>query len=185
MYPNASSHGEDPGPPTVAHDSRVRAWALDTLVLAALLVGTLLLLRSPVAALCYSAPVDLLAGWAYAPGLGAQALAALPPPVLRLALVAALLWPLFAVPYYTAFEGLLGRTPGKLVCRYRVAATDTGHRPSLQAAFYRSALRAVDGLLLGFVGAVASLLHPEGKRLGDLLAGTRVEPDPRYRTEDV
>ena len=49
-----------------------------------------------------------------------------------------------------------------------------GGEPSLRAYFVRWLLMAVDGLLLGLVGAVLIAVTPRHQRLGDMVAGTVV-----------
>ena len=49
-----------------------------------------------------------------------------------------------------------------------------GGEPSLRAYLVRWLLMAVDGLLLGLVGAVLIAVTPRNQRLGDMVAGTVV-----------
>lgn len=67
-----------------------------------------------------------------------------------------------------------GQTPGKRLFGLRVVAED-GLRLEPGQVVLRNVLRLVD-LLPGFfgVGGVVALLHPEHRRLGDLVAGTIV-----------
>lgn len=87
-----------------------------------------------------------------------------------------LLLALFAVQwlYFLVFEGLRGRTPGKVVAGLRVV-TVTGRPIGFAHAALRNLLRAADALptdyLLGFV---AMAFSPRFQRLGDLVAGTVV-----------
>ncbi|MBL8978090.1 MAG: stage II sporulation protein M [Gemmatimonadetes bacterium] len=80
--------------------------------------------------------------------------------------------------YFTFFEGLRnGQTPGKRRLGIRVVR-DSGHAVSLGAAAARNLLRVADFLPPPYlIGAVAVALHPRGKRLGDLVAGTVVVRD--------
>ncbi|KFB70445.1 MAG: RDD family protein [Candidatus Accumulibacter phosphatis] len=67
-----------------------------------------------------------------------------------------------------------GQTPGKKACGLAVVHDD-GRPVGWSAAFIRNTLRSVDFLpLLYAAGFVTSLLNGEGKRLGDLAAGTLV-----------
>ena len=67
-----------------------------------------------------------------------------------------------------------GQTPGKKACGLAVVHDD-GRPVGWSAAFIRNTLRSVDFLpLLYAAGFVTSLLNAEGKRLGDLAAGTLV-----------
>lgn len=72
-----------------------------------------------------------------------------------------------------------GRTLGKRMCG--IAVVDASGLPlSLPQAATRNLLRVVDLLPgLHLVGALASLLDPHGRRLGDLAARTVVVRDPR------
>ena len=67
-----------------------------------------------------------------------------------------------------------GQTPGKKACGLAVVHDD-GCPVGWSAAFIRNTLRSVDILPLMYAaGFVTSLLNAEGKRLGDLAAGTLV-----------
>ncbi len=84
--------------------------------------------------------------------------------------------------YPVLFEVYMGgQTPGKRICNLMVVHDD-GRPVNWSASFIRNTLRFVDFLpLLYGVGFVASLLNADGKRLGDLAAGTvviHVEPAP-------
>lgn len=76
--------------------------------------------------------------------------------------------------YPVLFEVRTGATPGKKAMGIWVI-NDNGTPVSWSASVLRNLLRAVDflPLLYGF-GLASMLLHPEGKRLGDLAAGTLV-----------
>jgi uncharacterized RDD family membrane protein YckC len=75
-----------------------------------------------------------------------------------------------------------GQTPGKRACGLAVLHDD-GRPVGWGASFIRNTLRFVDFLpLLYATGFVATLLNADGKRLGDLAAGTLVvhtDPKPR------
>ncbi|MBC7373817.1 MAG: RDD family protein [Frankiales bacterium] len=81
------------------------------------------------------------------------------------------------IVYPVTFETLLrGRTPGKAAMGLRVVRDDGG-----PIAFRQALVRGLSGAFLErpgitvFVaGIVSSLLNPQGKRLGDLMAGTVV-----------
>ncbi len=67
-----------------------------------------------------------------------------------------------------------GQTPGKKACGLAVVHDD-GRPVGWSAAFIRNTLRSVDMLPLMYAtGFITSLLNAEGKRLGDLAAGTLV-----------
>jgi len=80
--------------------------------------------------------------------------------------------------YFAFFEGLRGgQTPGKRRVGIRVVR-DTGHAVTLGAAAIRNLLRVADFLPPPYLlGALAVALHPRGKRLGDIVAGTVVVRD--------
>ncbi len=80
--------------------------------------------------------------------------------------------------YFTFFEGLRGgQTPGKRQMGIRVVR-DTGHAVTFGAAAARNLLRVADFMPPPYlIGAVLVALHPRGKRLGDLVAGTVVVRD--------
>ena len=81
------------------------------------------------------------------------------------------------VVYPVAFETLLrGRTPGKAAMGLRVVRDDGGPIGFRQALVRGTAGAFVErpGITAFVGGVVTSLLNPQGKRLGDLLAGTVV-----------
>jgi len=80
--------------------------------------------------------------------------------------------------YFIFFEGLRnGQTPGKRALGIRVVR-DTGHAVTFGAAAARNLLRVADFLPPPYlIGAILVALHPRGKRLGDLVAGTVVVRD--------
>jgi uncharacterized membrane protein SpoIIM required for sporulation/uncharacterized RDD family membrane protein YckC len=80
--------------------------------------------------------------------------------------------------YFILFEGLRqGQTPGKRFVGIRVVG-DTGNAVGFGAAVARNLLRIVDFLPPPYlIGTLLVALHPRGKRLGDLVAGTVVARD--------
>jgi uncharacterized membrane protein SpoIIM required for sporulation/uncharacterized RDD family membrane protein YckC len=80
--------------------------------------------------------------------------------------------------YFTLFEGLRnGQTPGKRWLGIRVVR-DTGHPVTFGAAAARNLLRFADFLPPPYLlGGLFVALHPRGKRLGDIVAGTVVVRD--------
>jgi uncharacterized membrane protein SpoIIM required for sporulation/uncharacterized RDD family membrane protein YckC len=80
--------------------------------------------------------------------------------------------------YFILFEGLRqGQTPGKRMVGIRVVS-DTGNAVSLSAAAARNLMRIADFLPPPYLtGALLVALHPRGKRLGDMVAGTVVARD--------
>ena len=80
--------------------------------------------------------------------------------------------------YFVLFEGLRrGQTPGKRAVGIRVVS-DTGNAVGLGAAAARNLLRIADFLPPPYLtGALLVALHPRGKRLGDMVAGTVVARD--------
>ena len=81
------------------------------------------------------------------------------------------------VIYPVTFEALLrGRTPGKAAMGLRVVRDDggpIGFRQALVRGLVGAFLER-PGITLFSAGVVTSLLNPQGKRVGDLLAGTVV-----------
>lgn len=77
--------------------------------------------------------------------------------------------------WFTMFETLWQRTPGKAALGLRVVSSD-GTPVRFQQAFLRAVLGIVDFFVvpIGFVAVVATLLSPRDQRLGDLTAGTLV-----------
>lgn len=98
------------------------------------------------------------------------------------AIVAAILF-LVLFGYFILFEAFWnGRTPGKKLLGIRVVR-DGGYPLDLSGSFVRNLIRAGE-LALGFyaVSALAALLSPENKRLGDMAAGTIVVRDARVQS---
>ena len=82
--------------------------------------------------------------------------------------------------YFIIFEALWnGQTPGKKALGIRVVR-DGGYAIDFGASLVRNLIR-VGELLIGTytLSAVAMLLSPENKRLGDIAAGTIVVRDAR------
>ena len=75
--------------------------------------------------------------------------------------------------YYTAFEGLLGFTPGKLIAQIKVVCLD-GSSVGIPKAFLRNLLRIVDVQFFCLVGAILIWKTPMQQRCGDLAAKTIV-----------
>ena len=76
--------------------------------------------------------------------------------------------------YAFLFEWKHARTPGKKRMGL-VVCTDDGDYPDVRAAAIRNALRYVDWLPFGYLlGWLSARRSPDGRRLGDRLAGTLV-----------
>jgi uncharacterized RDD family membrane protein YckC len=75
--------------------------------------------------------------------------------------------------YFSLFEGLLGKTPGKWLTRIEVRKED-GSPCTLGPGFLRNVLRIVDAMFYYMVGAVAIGATLKWQRLGDLASGTVV-----------
>lgn len=84
--------------------------------------------------------------------------------------------------YFMLFEGLRqGQTPGKRIVGIRVVS-DTGNAVSMGAAAARNLLRIADFMPPPYlIGGVLVALHPRGKRLGDMVAGTVVARDRPFQ----
>ncbi len=77
--------------------------------------------------------------------------------------------------YFTFFEGLRqGQTPGKRQLGIRTIR-DTGHGITFADAAARHLLTPID--MVGMIGIAMIAIHPKGRRLGDLVAGTVVVRD--------
>lgn len=77
--------------------------------------------------------------------------------------------------YFTFFEGIRrGQTPGKRWMGIRVIR-DTGHSVTISDAAARNLLLPIDFFAL--LGVFLIAIHPRGKRLGDMVAGTVVVRD--------
>lgn len=80
-----------------------------------------------------------------------------------------------AVGYFTICEATTGgRSPGKRALGIRVISMEGG-TPSLTECFLRNLAFVVDVPL--FIGPLLMFFHPEGRRLGDIIAGTVVASD--------
>lgn len=89
---------------------------------------------------------------------------------IALLLIFTILW-----GYFTLFEGLRdGQTPGMKRIGIRVVR-DTGHGVTFADAAARNLVLPID--LFAGVGVFVMAVHPRGKRLGDLVAGTVVIRD--------
>lgn len=76
-----------------------------------------------------------------------------------------------------------GRTLGKMIMGLRVIHDD-GTPIGFTASMLRNLLRVVDGLpLLYPLGSFVVCLHPESKRIGDIVAGTLVVYDDRKKQQ--
>ncbi|MEO8228037.1 MAG: stage II sporulation protein M [Gemmatimonadota bacterium] len=116
------------------------------------------------AVLAVAITLRILAGTGLRPGWSAAVF---------VALVFLLFW-----GYFTLFEALReGQTPGKRRVGIRVLR-DTGHPVTFAASAARNLLRIADFLPPPYLsGALLVALHPRGKRLGDMVAGTIVVRD--------
>lgn len=86
-------------------------------------------------------------------------------------------WLVWTFLYFSLFEGIWGKTPGKKLLGIEVLREDFS-RCTLGAGFLRTLLRVVDSWFYYLVGAVAVGATLKWQRLGDLAAGTVVV---RYR----
>jgi uncharacterized RDD family membrane protein YckC len=74
--------------------------------------------------------------------------------------------------YFVLMEGYFGQTFGKMVTGITVVREDGS--PGLGAAFVRTVLRIVDGILGYLVAFIAVLISDKRQRLGDVAAHTLV-----------
>ncbi len=77
---------------------------------------------------------------------------------------------------FAQMESSLGKTPGKYVARTRVT-DEHGNRITLGPALIRNILRFIDGIAFYVVGLVFIIVDKKNRRLGDMLAKTRVIAD--------
>jgi uncharacterized RDD family membrane protein YckC len=82
-------------------------------------------------------------------------------------------WIVWTFLYFSLFEGIWGKTPGKKLLGIEVLREDFS-RCTLGAGFLRTLLRVVDSWFYYLVGAVAMGATLKWQRLGDLAAGTVV-----------
>jgi uncharacterized RDD family membrane protein YckC len=94
--------------------------------------------------------------------------------------VRALLMLVMSFGYHVYFEvWRQGQSPGKKMLRLRVV-DGRGLPMGLEQSFVRNVVRVLDALPIGYaVGAMVSLIHPERRRLGDMVADTMVVNEPR------
>ena len=143
-------------------------------------------------ALAIDMAIQAIVAWALLIGLvmaaSRVASAAKPPPlsgnekVVEAIAVALLVTIVFAIffGYFIAFEALWnGRTPGKKIVGVRVVR-DGGYPIDFGAALIRNLIRVGEALIGAYgLSAIAMLVSPENKRLGDIAAGTIVVRESR------
>ncbi len=154
--PDFRQHLEVETPEHIVLDYEIAG--LGSRALAALIDSLLMFIWGVVVLVLYSVVAASLGTWAFA------------------LLVVALSFSVWG--YFTFFEGLRnGQTPGKRQLGIRVIQ-DSGHSITVGAAAVRNLLRIADFLPPPYlIGAIAVAIHPKGKRLGDLVAGTVVVRD--------
>ncbi len=160
--------------PLAGPASRMLAYAIDYLVIA--LIELLLVLLIVLG----GAASQALAGWLQQLGERAGEISARDPSaignLLPLFLAVLILFQVVAEWGYFLVSEMTtgGRSLGKAVVGLRVVG-DGGGRLGLRASLVRNLLRLVDVLPSSYlVGLVTMLVSPEGKRIGDLVAGTVV-----------
>jgi uncharacterized RDD family membrane protein YckC len=101
---------------------------------------------------------------------------------LAVAMIVAILFLVFFA-YFIVFEAFWnGLTPGKKMLGIRVVR-DGGYPLDLAGSFIRNLVRIGEVALAFYaVSAVAALISPENKRLGDMAAGTIVVRDSRAQS---
>ena len=136
--------------------SRVAAAVIDLLIVVVCSFALSLFAARMIEGLPSYANVERATGWALAVVALAQFIA---------------LW-----AYYVLFEALAdGRTPGKRIMHLRVVR-DGGLSVTFGASAVRNLLRLLDLQpgIAGATGIISMILNREGKRLGDIIAGTLV-----------
>ena len=83
-------------------------------------------------------------------------------------------WAVVALLYYLLFEGLLGRTVGKLVTGIRVIDAKTGRTPGMLTVLVRTLLRLIDGVGGYLLAWVVVVFNDRRRRIGDMAADTLV-----------
>ena len=158
--------------PIAGPTTRMMAYGIDYLFVMGLEVGAiiLLLLGTPLLDRLVE-PLQSVAQETTQRGPTAQ----LSPEVLAVLALFVLVELVLELAYFTFFELTTGgRSPGKILVGLRVVR-DGGFPISARASVVRNVLRAVDALPVNYaVGLVAMIVSREGKRLGDLAAGTVV-----------
>lgn len=158
--------------PIAGPTARMLAYGLDLIVIGVVELGLLLvlLLSTPLATMLS----ELLDGW-----IPDDPQQVSPEGVAGLLLVMIVLLVLAQLVvewgYFSFFELTMGgRSPGKWLIGLRVMR-DGGLPITLRESLLRNLLRVVDMLPSQYlVGLVAMVMSPEGKRLGDIVAGTVV-----------
>ena len=154
---------------------RLEAWAVDSAVLGSAWASIWLLVSASETS--NQGPIGGFAETFVTSLAAVLADSALSAPVPGWALSAVLViacWPLLAVPYYAFAEGVYGATAGKRLLGLSVSTHPGAQKPGVRRALVRALLRPVDALLFGLVGFVAARNAGDGRRLGDLAAGTIV-----------
>ena len=85
--------------------------------------------------------------------------------------------------YFMLFELLLkGQTPGKKLARIRVVKIN-GSPATAGSIIMRNLLRVIDQLPIFYLaGIITAFVHPQERRLGDLIAGTMVVKEFKRKT---
>jgi uncharacterized RDD family membrane protein YckC len=175
-YPVAENRA-DPGP--YATGRRLGAWLLDTVLVGLATAAVFHLFSDDIVRALVRAdgPFVLLRALLALPAALVYGGAALAPAALGATLQTALapaLWVVLSVFYHGLAEHLFGKTLGQYRHGPLVARRGDRGRPTLSAAILRAAARPVDGLVFGLFGLLVSRLAGDGRRFGDLLAGTLV-----------
>jgi uncharacterized RDD family membrane protein YckC len=82
-------------------------------------------------------------------------------------------WALLAMGVFSATEGLLGTSPGKMLVGIRVVGQDL-HPCGLGAGIARNLLLVIDGILSYQVGIMVMALSKNQMRVGDMAVKTLV-----------
>jgi uncharacterized RDD family membrane protein YckC len=175
-YPVAEDRAA-PGP--YATRRRLGAWLLDTILVGLATAAVFHVFSDDIVRALVRAdgPLVLLRALLALPAALLYGEAALAPAARGATLQTALapaLWVVLSVLYHGLAEHLFGNTSGQYMHGLLVARREDRGRPSLSAAILRAAARPIDGLLFGLFGLLISHFAGDGRRLGDLLAGTLV-----------
>lgn len=146
---------------------RLRAWTVDTALICLVWVPVVLALPRQEGSPLFS--------WALeASGLLAILVVEQPTSWAPELVLAIAVWPLLAVPYYLLTDGLLGASLGKRTLGLVVVSWADGTRCNPRQALLRTLFRALDGLFFGLPAVITMRSSGDGRRLGDLAAGTVV-----------
>ena len=158
--------------PIAGPTSRILAYLVDFILIWILIFGVLLMVAVVAPALySFLAPLGEIIE-RIDPEAGPAEIESAMGPLLAVFLLVLVTGEMIYFILWETFSG--GRSPGKALVGLRVTG-DGGQPLTLRASAVRNLLRIVDMLPANYLtGLIAIVVSPEGKRLGDLAAGTIV-----------